>query len=87
MLARDRSSYLIDYKERILPRLFEHFSRDEIRIYNLRRYTGSLCLNKRFDRAEERLAKIHEAMMAFQNSEKGKQLFASYKFEGKFGSE
>ena len=85
MLARQRAKHMIDYKERILPRLLEHFSPDDFRLYNLRRYTGSLCLHKRFDRVEERLEKIHDAMIAFQESDKGKELFAAYKYGGKFG--
>jgi len=86
MLRRERSSYVVDYKERIIPRLLEKFGRDEFRVYELKRYKGYLCLNGRFDRVEERLQKIHDGMIAFQNSEKGKSLFAEYRYGGKFGS-
>ncbi len=86
MFLRGRASYLLDFKERLIP-LLEDVEVQGYRLYELRKYGSYLCLNKRFDHAEKRLQDIHDGMVAFQDTDEGKALFKKYKYSGRFGDQ
>jgi hypothetical protein len=85
MFARGRANYLLDIKERMETMLKTEKGLPPYRTYPIRSFIAHLCLNKRFKDAENRVIKIHEAMVEYQDSPAGQNIIKKYGYTGRFG--
>ena len=85
MFTHERSMYLLEFKERFQYLIKSRKDIPAYRAYEVRRFDAFLCLNKRFDNTEKRVLDIHNAMVRFQDTDKGRALIAKYAFTGRLG--
>ncbi len=85
MFARGRADYLLDFKERSEAMITKERNMPKYREYPIRVLRGHICLNKRFKNAQERVNKMHVAMLDFQDSPEGQRILRKYGYTGRFG--
>jgi len=87
MFTHGRANYMLDFKERIEAMLIRDKNTPQYRTYHIRSFVAHMCLNRRFPDAEERIQRIHDAMVNFQDTSEGRQLFQKYGYTGRFGAQ
>lgn len=86
MFARRRAPYLIGFRERLKPLMDVRIGELGYRSYNIKTLKAHLCLRDRFPDTGHRVKQIHEAVVAYQNTPDGADLFKRYMYESLFGA-
>lgn len=85
MLARGRTKYVIGFRERLKPLFDSQPNLGPYRSYRIGKIYGYLCLHNRLKDADRRVAEIHAALVAFQETPEGLDLLQKYNFSDRFG--